>query len=159
MVLQNKSDNSNEHFEDVYRRNVPIFEKTSWKTKLFAKTKIFAKFRENLLIFASFSFFAKMEKPCSFQPYLDYILYFYWRWLYDALINHSVAFELFRNRLVWATWTTSSPPSPSIRSTTRSNISSTSTAIPKLVTHLCYLYAIPAPTQHKPYITGQIFEV
>jgi hypothetical protein len=70
MVLQNKPDNSNGHplkwsnqisfrmyhFEDVYRRNVPIFAKTSWETK------IFAKLRENLLIFASFSLFAKMEK-------------------------------------------------------------------------------------------------
>jgi hypothetical protein len=72
MVLQNKSDNSNGHalkwsnfrlnlsFEDVYRRNVPIFENFLGNEN-FAKRN-FAKLRENLLIFASFSLFAKMEK-------------------------------------------------------------------------------------------------
>jgi hypothetical protein len=69
MVLQNKLDNSNGQwtctkmvkfpFEvDVYRRNVPIFAKTSWESENFRETK----FRENLLIFSSFSLFAKMEK-------------------------------------------------------------------------------------------------
>jgi hypothetical protein len=59
------------HFEVVYCRNVAIFVKTSWEmkiiAKIFAKTKIFTKqnftkFLENLLIFASFSLFTKMEK-------------------------------------------------------------------------------------------------
>jgi hypothetical protein len=82
----------NAGFEDVYRRNVAIFAKTSWKTK---------NFRENLLIFASFLLFAKMEKPFSFQPYL--------RWMKICLKKKNLCFsiELFFLRrteagfLVW----------------------------------------------------------
>jgi hypothetical protein len=78
MVIQNKSDNCNGHalkwsnfrldFEDVYLRNVPI----SWEMKIFAnnfrETNIFrsTKFRENLLILASFSLFVKNNQILTF---------------------------------------------------------------------------------------------
>jgi hypothetical protein len=72
MVLQNKSDNSNGHALkwSNFRLNLVFWRCLSEKRTHYRENVLGNKnFRENLLIFASFSLFAKMEKTFSFQPY------------------------------------------------------------------------------------------